>query len=387
MTRSPAQQVSALPATTSPPRIPELDGFRGIAVLMVLFYHLFAYAMVSGHWTGLARRAVAATEDGWRGVDLFFVLSGFLITGILLDGRRDPHYFRNFYARRALRILPLYYVVLIVLLLGYSHSGGYVLLSFCFLSNLAPMFHLPLLNGAMWSLSVEEHYYLVWPLIVRRLSLRAVAVTALAICGIEPIVRALSLPHVGSGNIYIYSWFRLDGLASGALIACFVRSAWSSARNVRVLCAITAATAVAMRMAGAPYGILTHDTRFGAAFQFVPVNLIFSAAILYAVANSGSIQTAILRNRFLRIAADLSYCLYLIHFLVISAYDATLNKLGLPRFSGFGGVLLRASVVLVLCFILAAVSRKVLEVPALRLKRFFTPESRKTLSAALAAAN
>lgn len=97
-------------------RIAELDGIRGIAILSVLIYHLFSYTMVRRTWTGAAGSILRITDHGARGVDLFFVLSGFLITGILLDARSDPHYFRNFYARRALRILPLYYSVLLVLL-------------------------------------------------------------------------------------------------------------------------------------------------------------------------------------------------------------------------------------------------------------------------------
>src|ERR1700686_86797 len=117
-------------------RIPELDGVRGIAILTVLLYHFFNYSMLHRNWSGLAHAAARATENLAHGVDLFFVLSGFLITGILLDSRREPHYFRNFYARRALRILPLYYTVLIVILLCYRDSGKYVLLSFFHLSNM-----------------------------------------------------------------------------------------------------------------------------------------------------------------------------------------------------------------------------------------------------------
>ncbi|MDP9170045.1 MAG: acyltransferase [Acidobacteriota bacterium] len=354
-------------------RIPELDGLRGIAVLMVLLYHLFAYSMFDGHWTGLPSLAVSITKDGWRGVDLFFVLSGFLITGILLDSRSDPHYFRNFYARRALRILPLYYVVIFIILLAYPHAGSYFWLNFFFLSNLAPLLHIPMLNGALWSLSVEEHYYLIWPMVVRHLRRRSVAYIAVAICALEPVIRALSLPYVGSANIYILSCFRLDGLASGALIACFVRSAWYTPRNVNLCAAALALFAVALRISGAPYGILAHNTRFGAALEFVPLNLFFAAALLYSVANSGSAPTAILRNRFLKFAADLSYCLYLIHFLVINAYDNVFQRLGWPRAATFPAIATRAAIVLVLCFLLAALSRKFLEAPALRLKRFFTP--------------
>src|ERR1700675_3186470 len=144
-------------------RIPELDGIRGIAILTVLLYHVLCYSMLHRSWSGLAHVATRATENLAHGVDLFFVLSGFLITGILLDSRADPHYFRNFYARRALRILPLYYAVLIVILLCYPNSGRYVLLSFFHLSNISPILGISMINGAMWSLSVEEHFYLVWP--------------------------------------------------------------------------------------------------------------------------------------------------------------------------------------------------------------------------------
>src|ERR1700681_2629233 len=133
--RQSARPLSGTPIRTFGLRIPERDGVRGIAIVAVLAFHLFGYTMyirpvVDQGWTGLASLVARVTWHGAYGVDLFFVLSGFLITGILLDTRSDEHYFRNFYARRALRIFPLYYTVLIVLLLCYRQSGSYVLLSF-----------------------------------------------------------------------------------------------------------------------------------------------------------------------------------------------------------------------------------------------------------------
>src|SRR5208282_44091 len=96
-------------------RMPELDTIRGIAVLLVLFFHGFGFRYGLQGLSGLPKLFVAATLPGWMGVNLFFVLSGFLITGILLDSKSKSDYYRSFYTRRALRILPLYYGVLLIL--------------------------------------------------------------------------------------------------------------------------------------------------------------------------------------------------------------------------------------------------------------------------------
>src|SRR5512137_1163101 len=95
--------------------VPALDGLRGVAVLLVLVFH---FAHIDGDGGGVERALLGATRAGWAGVDLFFVLSGFLITGILLDARGATGYFKAFYARRVLRIFPLYYAYLAVLFLA-----------------------------------------------------------------------------------------------------------------------------------------------------------------------------------------------------------------------------------------------------------------------------
>jgi len=172
--------VGTAPKVVSGPdagRVPALDGLRGIAILMVMLFH-FVYldpTRVLGPFglIGLYLRY------GYTGVNLFFVLSGFLISGILLDAKSEPHYFRNFYARRILRIFPLYYGYLIVaLVLGraFSYYGSTTLRLeaqsqvwlWTYTSNLCEAFHQHYFDmfRHFWSLAVEEQFYLVWPVVI-----------------------------------------------------------------------------------------------------------------------------------------------------------------------------------------------------------------------------
>ena len=133
------------------PIMPELDAIRGIAVVGVLLLHGFSWQYGRLHFGTLARIFLAATQPGWIGVNLFFVLSGFLITGILLDAKGSPHYYRSFYTRRALRILPAYYSLLILLLLLGSSSFEFVGLSFLYLANVTDVFGVACGYGPLWS--------------------------------------------------------------------------------------------------------------------------------------------------------------------------------------------------------------------------------------------
>ena len=188
-----------------------------------------------------------------------------------------------------------------------------------------------------------------------------------------------------TANVYVYTWFRLDGLASGAMVACFLRSSRFSVSNASRWAGSLVAIAVALLIAGAPFGILQHTNRFGAALQFVPGNLIFGSAVLYAVTHAGSRALAPLRSSMLQVCANLSYCMYLIHCILMNGYDAVLKMRGLPAAnSGLGALVLRAGIVLTVCFVLATFSRKIIEVPALRLKRYFSPPKPQRVAAGAA---
>jgi peptidoglycan/LPS O-acetylase OafA/YrhL len=146
--------------------MPGLDLLRGLAILAVIFYHGFAYIVPAFPWHNrLAGTLFHLTGLGWTGVNLFFTLSGFLITGMLIDSEGKPNFYSRFYIRRALRILPAYFLVLIILGLTRTASPSYLLVCVIFLANWPTL----LLHGSftlysvLWSLGVEEQFYLVWP--------------------------------------------------------------------------------------------------------------------------------------------------------------------------------------------------------------------------------
>jgi len=352
----------------------------------VLAYHVFAYSQQlwsqhrGSHWSALPKLVNMVTWPGFLGVDIFFVLSGFLITGILLDTKGDPSFLRNFYVRRAARILPLYFTVLVVIACTYSDPGKYLLLSVVFLSNLAWMLGITPI-GPFWSLAVEEHFYLIWPLVVKSISKRALMIVAGSICAIEPLVRIAGFPLWGDG--YFYSWTRLDGLAWGALIACFARSRRATRDLVSKLIWASFIAAIIVLLAGAPFGLLSRNTIVGAGFQYVPAELISVSLVLLALAGECNIISTLLRHRSLRICGELSYCLYLVHMLVSDGYDTLVQRFvpGFePMLGSFGALLVRAAAVLAISFGLALLSRRYLERPALQLTRYLERKPVLTLS-------
>lgn len=232
-----AGDTASLPGAEAVPsrphqHMPSLDGLRGTAILLVLAHHLFAslYGEFAVnvplfHWT----------ELGWSGVDLFFVLSGFLITGILHDAKGTPCYFRNFYARRSLRIFPLYYgAVLVVLLLtpllvrlhlqGTANPAWLAIYGTNFVIHAKGLGSFGVLDH-FWSLAVEEHFYLVWPAVVFFLNRRNLMIVAACLCVIAPCLRFCLLnggPTLPVGA-YMLTPMRMDSLAAGAFLALLVR--------------------------------------------------------------------------------------------------------------------------------------------------------------------
>ncbi len=208
------------------PYMPSLDSMRGAAVLMVVLFHGFAsYGWLQRFGDVWGRLAATTIGCGRFGVNVFFVLSGFLITGILLDRRGRPDYYAGFYLRRVLRILPIYLVVLAILLGLHQIEGRFALAAILFLANFSRLFGAPLIEyGALWSLAVEEHFYLLWPLCVHRFRERFLKIILLALIVGEPLLRLLAALVSSRIDIHYKTPFVLDFLAYGALLSMLVRS-------------------------------------------------------------------------------------------------------------------------------------------------------------------
>jgi peptidoglycan/LPS O-acetylase OafA/YrhL len=300
--------------------MPELDTLRGVAILGVLFLHGFYWQYSGFRFSRVPQLLLLATKPGWLGVNLFFVLSGFLITGILLDSRDKPDYYRRFYTRRALRILPAYYLLLILLAALRQASAAYLGLSFAYLANLTILFGVPNNYGVLWSLAVEEHYYIAWPALLRHSSSRSVAALALGICLAEPVLRAVAFQTGHASGITTYTWFVADGLAMGGLLAVVLRSTlgW---RQLQRLCGLLLATASGVAILGRPFGMLTRDNLLGAALQLTVINLGFTGVVLLVLLLGAGSWSRFVNNPALGFLGYVSYGLYLVHLLIFRIYD------------------------------------------------------------------
>jgi len=252
---------AATPPVASRQHLPGLDGLRGVAILAVMCHHLMMPNYPVGIPAGLAGVVIKSFyrvfDIGWWGVDLFFVLSGFLITGILLEAKGSAHYFGNFYARRILRIFPLYYGLLALLFLALPWlvanpatgawtqrcAGDFVAISranaplqkwlWFYGSNIrmalaSSGWAFPSLNH-FWSLAVEEHFYLVWPVLIFCCSTRTLARVCLAVAAASLLCRAAFLAGgLPPAYIYVLSPCRFDGLALGGFVAALTQL-WTSA--------------------------------------------------------------------------------------------------------------------------------------------------------------
>jgi len=367
------------------PVMPELDSLRGVAILLVVFFHGFGFRYATLPLPRLAHLFVIATAPGWMGVNLFFVLSGFLITGILIDSRHKPRYYREFYIRRALRILPAYYALLLVLSIlprtGWlDHrqvTWQFIALSVIYLSNVTTFFGVPFQYAALWTLAVEEHFYLLWPTVVRSLSRKAIAICAFAIVLLCPVFRAIGYRlgyQYGAG----YTWLVADGLALGSLLGLLSRGRLADRRRMSWTAILCMGAGVVLLAGGTPFGILRASTLLGGALRVTALNLFFAGVIGSALVVGTSNLRWLVHRPILQFFGRISYGLYLIHMLAFDLVDHFAGRYfhgSLAEVqSNFGAICLRFASAATIAVVIAALSRKYFEGWFLQFKDHWSPK-------------
>jgi peptidoglycan/LPS O-acetylase OafA/YrhL len=354
---------------------PALDGLRGVAILLVLLHQLLLY-----EGTGPGRLVQYGLNAGWVGVQLFFVLSGFLITGILLDTRDSPGYYRNFFARRVLRIFPLYYAALVLFLVvlpalrlvpeTFRENQAWLWL---YLYNWMEPFQSNAALPHFWSLSVEEQFYLVWPLLMRRGSLRNLMGVCLAFAVASLGIRVAMLGAVSPEAIYMFTTSRMDALALGGAGAIAMRMpGW-----LPLLVAARRRLWIAALIVGLAGFVITHGyPRISPLGQTVGYSLLaitFALAILAAACSDVAGGAAwLVRSAALRTLGKYSYGMYVLHKPIHDLVGVPLlASLGIVAPTSLGLALAYIAVTTLVILGAAVLSYELFEKRFLALKRYF----------------
>lgn len=347
---------------------PILDGIRGLAILLVLMWHYLSAPASPGSWLAYSQVPLRLT---YTGVDLFFVLSGFLIGGILIDTRGRNRYFATFYARRVRRILPLYLVMLAAFaFIVYLHSAGVQGLAFAAndplpwwayagVQNLAMMEYGAALNGisVSWSLAVEEQVYILLPLLVRLTKPERLTWVVIAMV----VIALLSRFAVGDTRSYVFTVSRLDAVGLGMLSAIAIRNRdlWvrlTAPHVLRVAWTVLLGAALLLTLRILPM----HP------FGYTMLAALYTTIIITALSSPDSKLGRVLSAYWLRSLGTISYGVYLFHMpLLYLAHGLILGRdhqyPGLTDLPSIGAT----GLALVLTLLLASLSWRYFERPLL----------------------
>ncbi len=359
-----------LPSDSSalPKYIPQLDGLRAIAIIGVMLFH----------------HQIPGFNIGWAGVNLFFVISGFLITGILLDSKTNPHYFRNFYARRFLRIFPIYYLglalVIVIALISHWRIGDtwyylfYIQNHHLALTNWKVNFP-PLLDHT-WSLAIEEQFYILWPLIVYMLDVKKLKIVTILLYILALVTRSILLFSTDNLNLqFMLLPTQVDALAAGAFLAIIVRernnrhqlSTWSL--GILIISGISL-IALVLRTGYASYWSTTGWANTRSNLVLFSLMAVFFASLISTSIFSSSALGSVLGLSWLRGIGKISYGLYLYHYPIFILGDILLIR----NLNGKPGTLYSFAYMILtigLTFLLASLSWKWFEAPILKYKDRF----------------
>jgi peptidoglycan/LPS O-acetylase OafA/YrhL len=369
-----------------------LDGLRGVAILLVLFYHftgsyIHAFSGVLYQFSAL----------GWCGVDLFFVLSGFLITGILCDAKDDQHYFRKFYMRRVLRIFPLYYgflfVLFVILPLEHQLSASAQrdareqIWLWSYLTNfdyiLSPHRLLTKLHLAhFWSLAVEEQFYLIWPAVIFCCRPKT-AIRISAICiGVALVLRLLLMAdHFSPVAIFNFTFCRMDSLAVGALCALLIRTDVSADSLLKIARVTAIISGVGLLCILSTHGEADVNNPVMQSVGYSLLAFFFGGILLLSLDPSKrNVLSWLLGCPILVAFGFYSYAIYVFHFPLIGIFDRwfPVNKLSLELHSKVLGLEVHAVLSILASLVVALLSWNLYEKHFLKLKKYFVLSTKST---------
>jgi peptidoglycan/LPS O-acetylase OafA/YrhL len=367
---------------------PALDGLRGLAILLVLLMHSF----LNTDTGPIGRLLLFVTRSGWIGVDLFFVLSGFLITRILLDSYGTTGYLRNFYGRRVLRIMPLYFAVLALCfvaprigpddlrsLFDLGAAAGFKAWYPLFLGNVARLFmdsDPPNTVAVMWSVAVEEQFYLFWPVVVAACARKRVLLhVSIALAVLSLILRLIfRLAGYSWEPAYFLMPARLDPLAIGAVIAVLSRREAGLKSLLPWAWGVFIVSFSGLFALALQYGYLPHFEAPVQVVGYTALALGFGALLTIVLASP---STAFIVRLFsvspARALGKYSYGIYLEHSIILVLGGWFVQRVGLVQIMGFGLTLesLFTATAIIVCFAVAWLTWHVYESRFLNLKRHF----------------
>ena len=359
-----------------------LDGIRGVAIIGVLLTH--------GSYLIQSKVTARLFEVGWTGVDLFFVLSGFLITGILIDTRLAVNRGTSFYARRILRIFPIYYLVLALVLIAQTQSAWLAAtadmptlldkLSYVFyFKNLAPLWHHGKASQTFlahfWSLAVEEQFYFVWPLIVWHLSTKAVyKLCGIALC-FTLALRVIAGRHFGFGPwMDFFPLTRADGLFVGAGLAALLACNYRFSKKLFAVIALPCVLAlVVVGLTG--YRQFYYGGPYMYTIGYSGIAILFGVLIGYCLEYNNAPLTQGLQAKWLRTFGRYSYGIYVFHLPIYFLGDHVAHDvlhMTLPPRGAYSFLYL--GLLIAISFSVAWISFNLFEQRFLRLKHHFEPE-------------
>lgn len=306
--------------------LPQLDGIRGVAIIMVLIYHFIAISPSPN--TDLENTIFTFTKSGWIGVDLFFVLSGFLITRILLTTKDKEKYYLNFYVKRVLRIFPLYYLVLIILLIIVPSLIANIPSQLQLMSDNQLWFWTYLANwyiayegdfnktsgGYFWSLAVEEQFYIVWPFVVYNFRLFSFQKACVLLFVLTYILRNIMLfSGFSTTSVYVATITHMDGLLIGAWLATVL----IDCKNIVLIRKLLNLSAVISLLLLVSFYLYDKSFYFWnflvASTGYTLLSILFAAILFESVVNAESKMNLFFGSGLLRNVGKYSYAMYLFH--------------------------------------------------------------------------